>query len=324
MEQYPLVSVGVPTYNRPGGLQRALESLTRQTYTNLEIIVSDNCSPDPEVEQVVRHCMAYDSMIRYVRQEKNMGPALNFEFVLRQATGEYFQWLADDDWLDPNYIQECLKVLISSPDYVLACGRANHFNNETSVQQGEVINLHQESGADRVLEYYRTVVYNGAFYGVIRRQQLLQIPLRTIIGADWFYIAALAFMGKICTLETVCIHRTFRDIDPVSFFRQAYADYLPDFCSRHPFITVAVAAFHDIMVASPMYRSLPFLKRLRLAYKSSLIILEKNVLPYHPTITKGIHACSTLKQKGEKYVKAFRNIPAITMLKSFFIKRRRP
>lgn len=54
MEEGPLVSVWIPCYNRPEGLKRTLECITGQTYKNLEIIVSDNCSPDPEVERVGR------------------------------------------------------------------------------------------------------------------------------------------------------------------------------------------------------------------------------------------------------------------------------
>ena len=40
----PMVTVGIPTFNRPEGLERTLACITKQTYTNLEIIVSDNCS----------------------------------------------------------------------------------------------------------------------------------------------------------------------------------------------------------------------------------------------------------------------------------------
>lgn len=59
----PLVSVGIPTYNRPEGLRQTLECITRQTYKNLEIIVSDNCSLESETEAIVREFMAKDSHI---------------------------------------------------------------------------------------------------------------------------------------------------------------------------------------------------------------------------------------------------------------------
>lgn len=105
----PLVSVGIPTYNRPEGLRRTLACITGQTYRNLEIIVSDNCSPDSETEMVVREFMSKDSRIQYFCQVENKGAAFNFKFVLEKATGEYFMWAADDDEWSPNFVTTCLK-----------------------------------------------------------------------------------------------------------------------------------------------------------------------------------------------------------------------
>ncbi|MBN1168115.1 MAG: glycosyltransferase family 2 protein [Methanospirillaceae archaeon] len=103
-DKRPLVSVGIPTYNRPEGLRRTLNCITGQTYKNLEIIVSDNCSLGPETERVVREFMGRDSRIQFFQQNENMGVAFNFQFVLEKATGEYFMWAADDDeWL-PEFI----------------------------------------------------------------------------------------------------------------------------------------------------------------------------------------------------------------------------
>lgn len=89
-DEMPLVSVGIPTYNRPEGLRRTLECITGQTYQNLEIIVSDNCSPGLETERMVREFMEKDSRILYYRQEKNVGAANNFSFVLKKASGVFF------------------------------------------------------------------------------------------------------------------------------------------------------------------------------------------------------------------------------------------
>ena len=91
------MSVGIPTYNRPEGLRRTLQCITGQTYKNLEIIVSDNCSPGLETEDVVREFVLKDSRIKYFRQAENQGPTFNLKFVLEKATGEYFMWAADDD-----------------------------------------------------------------------------------------------------------------------------------------------------------------------------------------------------------------------------------
>ena len=108
----PLVSVGIPTYNRPEGLRRTLECITGQTYKNLEIIVSDNCSRGPETEEVVREFMTIDSRIQYFRQDTNKGPSFNFQFVLEKAKGEYFMWAADDDQWEKDFIENCLQEIM--------------------------------------------------------------------------------------------------------------------------------------------------------------------------------------------------------------------
>ncbi len=117
----PLVSVGIPTYNRPDGLRRTLECITGQTYQNLEIIVSDNCSPGSETDDVVREFVSKDSRIQYYRQEKNQGPTNNLKFVLEKATGEYFMWAADDDEWESRFVDRLLDIMQSSDIAVAMC-----------------------------------------------------------------------------------------------------------------------------------------------------------------------------------------------------------
>lgn len=131
-QEAPLVSVGIPTYNRPDGLRRSLECIVGQTYSNLEIIVSDNASTNPRVAIVAAEFQARDSRIRYVRQPANFGPTENFRFVLREATGDYFMWAADDDSWEPEFIARLAALLKDDPatgvafcnfDARDACGR---------------------------------------------------------------------------------------------------------------------------------------------------------------------------------------------------------
>ncbi|MDP3539058.1 MAG: FkbM family methyltransferase [Azonexus sp.] len=107
----PLVSVGIPTYNRPEGLRRTLACIAAQTYRNLEIVVSDNCSPSDDTEAVVRDFMAQDPRISYFKQSVNRGPWGNFLFVLERSCGEYFMWAADDDEWEPNFVSRCLSEM---------------------------------------------------------------------------------------------------------------------------------------------------------------------------------------------------------------------
>jgi glycosyltransferase involved in cell wall biosynthesis len=116
----PLISVGIPTYNRPEGLRRTLISICEQSYRNLEIIVSDNASTGDEVEKTVREFMAKDTRIQFHRQPENHGPSHNFQFVLDQAHGEYFMWVADDDWRDKVFIEVLWEKLTADDSALVA------------------------------------------------------------------------------------------------------------------------------------------------------------------------------------------------------------
>ena len=108
-EFQPLVSIGMPTYNRAGGyLPLALDSALAQDYPNLEVIVSDNASTDG-TEEFVRS--KGDSRIRYFRHPDSIGGANNFNFCLKQATGTYFLLLHDDDMIDPDFVSVCVRAL---------------------------------------------------------------------------------------------------------------------------------------------------------------------------------------------------------------------
>jgi glycosyltransferase involved in cell wall biosynthesis len=127
----PLVSVGIPTYNRPEGLRRTLECITGQTYKNLEIIVSDNCSQGEETENIVKEFMSKDSRIQYFYQEKNGGPLFNFNFVLQKATGKYFMWAADDDEWELFFIESCINEFSKSKkEYVAVMLETQYFSKE--------------------------------------------------------------------------------------------------------------------------------------------------------------------------------------------------
>src|SRR5512144_2313118 len=96
-----LVSIGIPVYNGEAYLAEALNSIFRQSYTPLEIVISDNGSFDA-TEAICRRHAALDPRIRYYRNSVNRGSAWNFDAVFELARGEYFKWWAYDDLCDPS------------------------------------------------------------------------------------------------------------------------------------------------------------------------------------------------------------------------------
>ena len=112
-----MVTIGIPTYNRADGyLREALESACRQTYENIEIIVSDNCSTDG-TGHYVRQLGA--PHIRYFRQPSALSPNGNFNFCLDNANGTYFLLLHDDDVIDDDFVETCMLKANYSSDLAL-------------------------------------------------------------------------------------------------------------------------------------------------------------------------------------------------------------
>jgi glycosyltransferase involved in cell wall biosynthesis len=270
---FPLVSVGIPTYNRASSLRKAVDSVLAQDYPNLELIISDNASTD-ETQALCQELCERDKRVRYIRQITNLGPTANFNEVLTQSQGEFFMWLGDDDWLNDSYISHCVKVLVEHPDYSLVSGRAKYFRDGIFIDEGVQVNLLQHKGGDRVLSYYSQVAENGTFYGVMRREQLSKLSLQNSMGGDWLLIASIAFMGKIGTLEDTSVNRNLGGATD-SYKKIASSLNLSKFEGDNPHLSIAKSAFKDIAQVSPAYVQSGRVRRLFLACRASALIFHR-------------------------------------------------
>lgn len=104
----PLVSVLVGTYNRAHLLPRAVHSVLRQDYDNVELLVVDDASSDNTSEVVGR---IEDSRLKYVRHEENKGIATVSNTAYRASSGRYLAFLGDDDeWTDQNKLNKQVEI----------------------------------------------------------------------------------------------------------------------------------------------------------------------------------------------------------------------
>lgn len=89
------ISIAIPTYNRADLLLRAVNSCLNQTYSNIEVIVSDNCSSDNSIE-ILRQIN--DSRLFIHTNKSNIGMKSNFQKCLDYSSGHLFLLLSDDDY----------------------------------------------------------------------------------------------------------------------------------------------------------------------------------------------------------------------------------
>jgi glycosyltransferase involved in cell wall biosynthesis len=152
-QQEPLVSIGITTYNRPESLRKALESVVNQTYRNLEILISEDCTPCERTKAILREYAARDPRVRCFHQENNLGPPRNIRFVLEQATGEYFMWADDDDIRDLTWVATLLEKF-TLPDIFVAVGKVLSIDDNDRIL-GEVASLDfSESRVVRLVRYF--------------------------------------------------------------------------------------------------------------------------------------------------------------------------
>ncbi len=115
MQSTPKVSVIIPTYNRSDYLYLTLQSISNQTFTNFEVIVVDDGSPNKEAESV---CSGF-SFCRYVWIPNSGGPATPRNRGIELARGEYIALVDDDDLWLPGKLEEQVAVLDTQPDFGL-------------------------------------------------------------------------------------------------------------------------------------------------------------------------------------------------------------
>lgn len=174
----PCVSIGMPVFNGGKYIREALDSLLAQTFTDFELIISDNASTDG-TEAICREYEEKDSRIRYVRQTENRGAAANFRFVLGEARGEYFMWAACDDVWDVKYIETLL--LVSSAHQCVAYGSMQTIDaNGKKIMHPANNQKHKFTGSRfaRRLKFYIKPGFmgkSGPIYGIFPTCKLREI-----------------------------------------------------------------------------------------------------------------------------------------------------
>ena len=206
----PRVTVGVPVFNGEPFLAEALESLLNQTFSDLEIVISDNASTD-RTEEICRAYGARDPRIRYYRSDTNRGAAWNHNRVFELARGEYFKWNSADDSCAPEFLARCVAGLDKDPSAVMACSNVLEIDEfGEAVKPGfipsEVVS---DSAVERFCRNFQIDHSCFHVYSLIRSHVLRQVgPMGFYTGSDRVLLSHLSLFGR-CVLipDTLLFNR---------------------------------------------------------------------------------------------------------------------
>jgi len=225
-QNFPKISIGIPVYNGEHFLDEKIKSILDQTFSDYEIIISDNASTD-KTSIICNKFAKNEPKIRYIRQEKNIGIWENFNFVLKEAKGDYFLWSSVDDIMLPTYLEKTLDI-ISSNKNISCCftkiklyGESDNLKNDLKVSLIERIKkkftqliFNDELGAysakgsyeKRIDVYFKNLSHNQIFYGMYRTEQIKRsFVKKSFLWYDAATILNILKYGELYVVDEVLL-----------------------------------------------------------------------------------------------------------------------
>jgi glycosyltransferase involved in cell wall biosynthesis len=220
----------MPVRNGGALISRALDSIVYQTFTDFELLISDNASTD-DTQPICETYARCDRRIHYIRQHQNIGSVPNFNLLFRAgAKSKYFKWSAHDDMISPRFLEAGVTALEKDPSAILySPGTILMEEDETPFRPGDEKdtyfdrtgkcwywpaerhqNLGADDPADRFEAVLRTINMCFEIWGVMRSAALEQTALMgQYWGCDKVLLAELSLLGRYHT-----------DIEPMFYWRR--------------------------------------------------------------------------------------------------------
>jgi glycosyltransferase involved in cell wall biosynthesis len=215
-----LVSVGLPVRNGADRIEAVVKSVLSQDHENLELVICDNASTD-DTEDVCRGLAADDNRIVYHRNPVNIGIVNNFVSAMRLATGTFFRWVGDDDWLAPKCLSRCLDAFEADDRLILVTTQLEYTDPDgiakTAAYDGTT--LGSDDPVARFTEMLRLLTESymlmDPLYGLFRRESAVRIERRNMLREDEVFATKLALAGPWGHLPEVLGRRNWK-YEPLS------------------------------------------------------------------------------------------------------------
>ena len=211
------VSVIIPAYNSEKDIIRCLESIIKQTYKELEIIVVNDGSKDNTVN-IIEDFIKRDSRVKLINQE-NCGVSETRNNGIKQSTGDYILFVDADDWLQEDMIEKMVNCIINQNVDVVRCNFYDDRVKETSIGK-----LYELSNKKIVKEdFIKNRVYE---HFLLAKEPIKNLVMLILIKKEKFD-DELKFNSKLFMMEDVVFYKKLFDkINSIYFLDEPLYHYI--------------------------------------------------------------------------------------------------
>jgi glycosyltransferase involved in cell wall biosynthesis len=201
----------MPTRNNGPTLEKTIDSLLRQTFSDFELIISDNCSTD-NTPDICHAFVSRDSRVRYIRQPHDIGQKDNFHCVLKEARAPYFMWASGDDYWHDTFIEKNVAILDADPTIGDAVSQVQFTRQGQPVAFPPATQPLMGSVRENLFAYLRDPGDNSRVFGIFRREHLVNsFPTCMFHSWDYALVAGTLRYGKHYRLPETLLIRDLTD-----------------------------------------------------------------------------------------------------------------
>ena len=196
----PRVSIGLPVYNGENYLAETLDSILQQTFSDFELIISDNASTDA-TQEICKSYLTRDQRIQYHRNEQNLGAAKNYNRTFELSSGKYFKWAAHDDLCAPEYLEKCIDGLDHNPEAIVYHPKVSIIDKHSNILKNvdDYLDFRSSKPNVRFKRYlFRPAGMWSAVFGLIRSSVLKRTSLiGNYLSSDKVLVGEFVLRGQI-------------------------------------------------------------------------------------------------------------------------------
>ncbi|MFN8207208.1 MAG: glycosyltransferase family 2 protein [Bacteroidales bacterium] len=203
MNNYPRITIITPSFNQGKYIEKTIRSIVDQNYPNLEYFIIDGGSTDNTIDIIKK----YESQIKYWVSEPDNGQAHAINKGLAKATGDVFNWINSDDYMEPGSLFHIAEAFVKKPGIKVVCGYTHCFYDET----GKTSHTYRMGIKRSVAQTVLNVEMNqpGTFYDLRTIQELggINESLRYVFDSElWFRYLCKFGMNDICLSNLLICH----------------------------------------------------------------------------------------------------------------------